>query len=109
MPPTLRKRAAPAAEPAAAPPAKKKAPAAKKPVAKKGEATTPKATKPAPASDNTAQSSITVGSTPDLDGFGGEVLTHDDKTVTLKSLLEESKQGVILFTYPKASTPGCES
>ncbi|GAB7348254.1 hypothetical protein MBLNU459_g6245t1 [Dothideomycetes sp. NU459] len=43
----------------------------------------------------------------DLDGFGGEVETHDGKKVTLKSLVEESKAGVVLFTYPKASTPGC--
>lgn len=44
----------------------------------------------------------------DLDGFGGEIETHEGKKVTLKSLVEESKAGVVLFTYPKASTPGCK-
>ena len=28
---------------------------------------------------------------------------------TLAKLVEESKGGVVLFTYPKASTPGCKS
>ena len=44
----------------------------------------------------------------DLEGFGGEVETNDGRKVTLKSLVDESKEGVVLFTYPKASTPGCE-
>lgn len=43
-----------------------------------------------------------------LEGFGGEVETHDGNKVTLAKLVEESKAGVVLFTYPKASTPGCE-
>ena len=50
----------------------------------------------------------TVGDTIDLAGFGGEVETHDGKKTTLAKLVEESKGGVVLFTYPKASTPGCE-
>ena len=33
--------------------------------------------------------------------------TNDGDKVTLKKLLDESKSGVVLFTYPKASTPGC--
>jgi len=49
-----------------------------------------------------------LGETLDLDGFGGEVETNDGVKVTLKKLLEDSKKGVILFTYPKASTPGCK-
>lgn len=44
----------------------------------------------------------------DLDDFGGEVETNDGRNVTLKSLVDESKEGLVLFTYPKASTPGCE-
>jgi peroxiredoxin Q/BCP len=44
----------------------------------------------------------------DFEGFGGEVETNDGRKVTLKSLVDESKEGVVLFTYPKASTPGCE-
>lgn len=44
----------------------------------------------------------------EFDGFGGEVETNDGRKVTLKSLVDESKEGLVLFTYPKASTPGCE-
>jgi peroxiredoxin Q/BCP len=42
-----------------------------------------------------------------LDTFGGEIQTNDGKKTTLKQLVEASKSGVVLFTYPKASTPGC--
>lgn len=48
-----------------------------------------------------------VGHSISLEGFGGPIETHDGKQVTLKKLVEKSKAGVILFTYPKASTPGC--
>jgi peroxiredoxin Q/BCP len=52
---------------------------------------------------------LTVGETIDVDGFGGTVQTHDGTDVTVKDLLEKSGAGVVLFTYPKASTPGCKS
>ena len=39
---------------------------------------------------------------------GGEVETHEGTKTTLAKLVEESKSGVVLFTYPKASTPGCK-
>ena len=42
------------------------------------------------------------------DGFGGVVTTHDGTETRLATLLEGSKMGVVVFTYPKASTPGCE-
>lgn len=111
MPPTLRKRPAPAAEPATAPrPAKKGRPAAKiEAVAKKVAPAAPEPKKAAVASSTGTASSITVGSILDLNDFGGVISTHDGRTVTLKSLVGESKAGVIIFTYPKASTPGCES
>ncbi|KAK0652987.1 thioredoxin-like protein [Cercophora newfieldiana] len=48
-----------------------------------------------------------VGNTIELDGFGGEIQKNDGTTTTLKALVDESKAGVVLFTYPKASTPGC--
>ncbi|KKY14515.1 putative disrupter of telomere silencing protein [Diplodia seriata] len=48
-----------------------------------------------------------VGSKLDLDGFGGDIETNDGTKTTLKKLVDESKQGVVLFTYPRASTPGC--
>lgn len=49
-----------------------------------------------------------VGDTVDLATFGGEIETNDGNKTTLAKLVEESKAGVVLFTYPKASTPGCE-
>ncbi|KIV78588.1 hypothetical protein, variant [Exophiala sideris] len=50
---------------------------------------------------------IAVGETLQLDGLGGTVQTNDGKDVTLKELIDQSFAGVVLFTYPKASTPGC--
>jgi len=106
MPPELRKRKAPASEPAAAPPAKKKGPVAKA-VAKVKEVVTgsPKAAKTNGAASSTSK--VTVGETIILEGFGGEIETNDGVKTTLKHLVDESKGGVVLFTYPKASTPGC--
>jgi thioredoxin-dependent peroxiredoxin len=49
-----------------------------------------------------------VGAVLDLADFGGIVETHDGQKVALKELVEKSKAGVVLFTYPKASTPGCK-
>ncbi|KAH0492226.1 hypothetical protein TgHK011_007188 [Trichoderma gracile] len=54
-----------------------------------------------------AAGKIAVGDVIDLEGFGGEVQTNDGEKTTLKKLVDESKSGVVLFTYPKASTPGC--
>ncbi|RYO64292.1 hypothetical protein AA0116_g3395 [Alternaria tenuissima] len=48
-----------------------------------------------------------VGDKIDLASFGGEIETNDGDKTTLAKLVEESKGGVVLFTYPKASTPGC--
>jgi thioredoxin-dependent peroxiredoxin len=100
----LRKRKAP--EPAPAPPAKKKSNPikaavnkAKTAVGKKSSATT---------NGTTSASKVTVGDTITLEGFGGEIETNDGEKTTLQKLVEESKSGVVIFTYPKASTPGCE-
>lgn len=49
-----------------------------------------------------------AGDTISLTSFGGEVETHEGTKTTLAKLVEESKSGVVLFTYPKASTPGCK-
>lgn len=54
-----------------------------------------------------AKGSPKVGDSIDLADFGGEVETHDGKKTSLAKLVGESKSGVVLFTYPKASTPGC--
>jgi peroxiredoxin Q/BCP len=62
------------------------------------------ASKPAAAK---ATGAAKTGETIDLTTFGGEVETHDGTKTTLAKLVEESKSGVVLFTYPKASTPGC--
>jgi len=53
-------------------------------------------------------SKIAVGETVNLEGFGGTVQTHDGKDVTLKALVDKSGAGVVIFTYPRASTPGCK-
>ncbi|TVY59548.1 Peroxiredoxin bcp1 [Lachnellula suecica] len=111
MPPELRKRKAPASEPAAAPPAKKKGPVAKA-VAKVKEAVTPKSKAAKPKTNGAAApaasaAKVAVGDVITLEGFGGELETNEAAKVTLKQLVDESKAGVVLFTYPKASTPGC--
>lgn len=51
---------------------------------------------------------VAVGDTIDLEGFGGEVETNDGEKTSLKDLVEKSGSGVVIFTYPKASTPGCK-
>lgn len=100
MPPTLRKRKALATEPAAVPPAKKMG------VIGKAIEKVQEATKPAPKVETTSK--VTVGDIIDLEGFGGDIEMNDGRKTTLKSLVDGSKGGVVLFTYPAASTPGCE-
>ncbi|KAK7744591.1 thioredoxin peroxidase dot5 [Cytospora paraplurivora] len=129
MPVELRKRKAPVAAPAPEPPAKKQskvskaASKAKTTVKGKKAQATPKPkpeaaprTEAAPKSEaapktNGAKASAPkkpeVGDTIDLSAFGGEVSLNDGTTTTLASLVEKSGSGVVLFTYPKASTPGC--
>jgi peroxiredoxin Q/BCP len=109
MPVELRKRKPRDPPPAPAPPAKKKAAtkakeSVKKSVEKVEKAISSKEKKPAAASSKAAATGETIS----LDGFGGEVETNDGKKTTLKALLEEAEKGVVLFTYPKASTPGCK-
>lgn len=58
--------------------------------------------------ESTGKQGIKVGDTVNLDGFGGELQTHDGNSTTLKDLIEKSGAGVVVFTYPKASTPGCK-
>ena len=98
------------------PPTLKKASSKK---AKKEEASAPQpAPEPAPVpaavEEETIKSPVAstgppgVGDHIILQGFGGEVETNDGTKVTLAKLVEDSKAGVVLFTYPKASTPGCK-
>lgn len=106
MPVELRKRKAPA--PAPEPPKKKAAKA--KPAPKAKEAVKPK-DEPAPAKTNGAgagaSKKVAVGDTVELATFGGQVTLNDGTETTLAELVEKSGAGVVLFTYPKASTPGC--
>jgi len=119
MPVELRKRKE--APPAPVRPAKKKAPAKPKKaeektvvekvqetVAEKVEAVKEAVVgKSNGASAAKAGGAPKVGDTIDLGSFGGEIETNDGEKTTLAKLVEESKGGVVLFTYPKASTPGC--
>ncbi|KAI1081184.1 AhpC-TSA-domain-containing protein [Whalleya microplaca] len=104
MPVELRKRKAPA--PAPAPPAKKQSKATKV-ATKVKEAVKGKPAKSAGANGASKPAKPVVGATITLEGFGGEIETNDGTKTTLKDLVDESKSGVVLFTYPKASTPGC--
>ncbi|KAG8168630.1 hypothetical protein KVR01_001379 [Diaporthe batatas] len=110
MPVELRKRKAPAPPPE--PPAKKPSKVAKaaakvkeavkgktEPKSKANGAEAAKASAPAKKPE--------VGDTIDLASFGGDVATNDGETTTLAQLVDKSGSGVVLFTYPKASTPGC--
>ncbi|KAK4224429.1 peroxiredoxin DOT5 [Podospora fimiseda] len=114
MPVELRKRKAPPPPPE--PPAKKatkakttKAVAATKAAAEKVKEVATKVTKTAAAAATTNGNAKKpeVGDVISLEGFGGEIETNDGQKTTLKALVDESKAGVVIFTYPKASTPGC--
>ncbi|CAE7193493.1 hypothetical protein CFE70_007206 [Pyrenophora teres f. teres 0-1] len=119
MPVELRKRKE--APPAPVRPAKKKAPAkAKKAedektvvekvqetVAEKVEAVKEAVVGKSNGASAAKAGAPKVGDTIDIASFGGEIETNDGEKTTLAKLVEESKGGVVLFTYPKASTPGC--
>jgi hypothetical protein len=136
MPVELRKRKAPAAPPP--PPVKRKATAKKATKVKEAAAKVaekedkpekaeelkeepkeeakeekkseeePKTEEPKAQEAKKTGGKLEVGDVVDLDGFGGEIETNDGEKTTLKKLVDESKSGVVLFTYPKASTPGCK-
>ncbi|KAI0472554.1 AhpC-TSA-domain-containing protein [Xylariaceae sp. FL0804] len=109
MPVELRKRKP--AEPQPQQPAAKKPSRVSQVAAKVKEAVTGKpaegAAKPEPAPGSASPAKPVAGGTVALDGFGGEVETNDGVKTTLKALVDNSGAGVVLFTYPKASTPGC--
>ena len=100
----LRKRKTPSEPAAAAAP-----PPAKKANSVKSSASSQKGESSANGSATAHKSAISVGDTVNLDDFGGEIETNDGEKVTVKKLLEESKNGIVIFTYPKASTPGCKT
>ena len=94
---------------------KRKAPAVTPAPTKKSKKTEQPTTSPKPPTDRieTASSTISrtipkVGDVIVADGFGGEFETNEGVKTTLKSLIDTSKSGVVIFTYPRASTPGCK-
>lgn len=104
MPVELRKRKAPPAE---APPARAKAAKTAKPKAKAEPK--PKAEPKAKVSDSSSKVPVPqAGETISLKDFGGEIQTNDGEATSLEALVASSKAGVVIFTYPKASTPGCK-
>lgn len=107
MPVELRKRKAPAPAPVPEPPAQKRSKVSKA-ATKVKTAVKGASTKTAETNGSTKPGKPVVGEIISLDGFGGEVETNDGEKTTLKALVDESKAGVVLFTYPKASTPGCK-
>ncbi|EMF08467.1 AhpC-TSA-domain-containing protein [Sphaerulina musiva SO2202] len=104
-PPPPAKKRAPSKAKKDAPKVEKEAEAAKAPEVAVEDAP-PAAVEEAPAATK-ATGPPKVGESIELNGFGGEVQTHSEEATTLAKLLEASKSGVVLFTYPKASTPGC--
>ena len=45
---------------------------------------------------------------PDLNSFGGHVETHGGQKASVSDLLHQATSGgIVIFTYPRASTPGC--
>jgi peroxiredoxin Q/BCP len=102
----LRKRKAPPPPPPAT--GKKPAKMAKT-VSKAAEKVKEKVAEVAANVNGSATAKPAVGDTITLDGFGGEIETNEGTKTTLKALVDASKSGVVLFTYPKASTPGCKS
>ena len=99
----LRKRKAPAEPPPPPPKRKSSKTSTVKSVVDKA-----KAAVTGGSSSSSSGAAPTVGSTISLDGFGDEIETNDGEKTTLEALVEQSKGGVVLFTYPKASTPGCK-
>ena len=85
---------------------KRKAPAPP-PVVKKSKSTPPKPDNANSTSQTDAPKVPQVDDVLDLENFGGEIETNDGSKTSLKKLVESSTAGVVLFTYPKASTPGC--
>jgi thioredoxin-dependent peroxiredoxin len=111
MPVELRKRKAPV-EPALAAPSKKKSQAAKPAAkAKSVPEAKPKASKAngsvAAAAAAQKPAKVAVGDSITLADFGGEIETQGGEKTSLQKLVEKSEKGVVLFTYPRASTPGC--
>ncbi|KAL1958079.1 hypothetical protein VTO42DRAFT_5119 [Malbranchea cinnamomea] len=99
MPVELRKRKAPA-EPA-------QQPASKRRSSRSNAAASNKKAKDKIKASTTSPKTLAVGETIDFDAFQDEITLQDGTPTSLKALVSESNSGVVLFTYPRASTPGC--
>lgn len=97
----LRKRKAPYKEPTISPPLKKRISSV--PITVVPEESV------VPAEGNSSRAELVAGDIINTNDFGGDISTHTGEKTMLKSLLENSQNGMVLFTYPKASTPGCKS
>ena len=86
---------------------RKEAPTARPPPPKKANSVK-SSTSSKTNGSSASPSKVAVGDTITLEGFGGEVETNDGEKTSLKALVENSSKGVVVFTYPKASTPGCK-
>ncbi|KAL9034367.1 MAG: hypothetical protein Q9214_007076 [Letrouitia sp. 1 TL-2023] len=100
----LRKRKDPPSNTTAAP-SKKSTPSAA--AAKKNRGDDRDQSNPEGSTDTVSSGKLKTGDTIKLQGFGGEIETNDGEKTTLEQLVDRSQSGVVLFTYPKASTPGC--
>ncbi|KAK2861294.1 hypothetical protein FQN49_004348 [Arthroderma sp. PD_2] len=125
MAPELRKRKAPAPAPVSEPKAKRGAKASAKAEPKKAAKKEVKAPKKeekkaaaveadveaeaeeAKVEDKSASHVPEEGDMLDISLFEDEIELNDGTKTSFKTLLEESKAGIAVFTYPKASTPGC--
>lgn len=104
MPPELRKRKhAGASDPEQAPVAKKQKPLTK--VVEKVKKVISSVAKP---NEPTTSGAVAVGDTLTLEGFGSIIEDNNGAKITLKELVDKSVAGVVVFTYPAASTPGCK-
>lgn len=102
----LRKRKDPPSDIKAAP-SKKSTPSAA--AAKKNRGGDKNLSNPERSTNTVSSGKLKAGDTIKLQGFGGEIETNDGEKTTLEQLVDRSQSGVVLFTYPKASTPGCKS
>lgn len=95
------KKAVAAVVPAAAPSdEKKETPAEEEPAAASAAASAPAAAAATPTATELKEGDSIPDELP-------EIQTHTGETTTLGALIAASEKGIVIFAYPKASTPGC--
>lgn len=105
----LRKRKAPNAPAPAAKKAKKEQTSSSDKKARDDEHKAKKVSSTAKAVETSSSASklLKVGSDIPSATLALQITTQDGTSTTLSALLSSSDTGIIIFTYPKASTPGC--